>query len=147
MTYFKDLTPYTYSQADQSLNVGWLSASEEFAIGETPFEFKEKLRQFCLDENVIKIMRGFQECEFCGLSSTDWARMHPSYGENSKWMSIGNGEIRVGGRSAVFASPVLIYHYVAEHQYMPPQEFIDAVLFGSQPGTPEYLSLIEKYKK
>ena len=146
MTYFKDLTPYTYTQVDQSLNIGWLSVSEEYVIGETSLEFKEKLRQFCLDENVIKIMRGFQECEFCGLSSTDWARTHPSYGENSKWMSIGDGEIRVIGDGVIYAAPALIYHYIVEHQYQPPQEFIDAVLNGRQPDSSEHIALLNTYR-
>jgi len=146
MTYFKDLTPYNYTQADQSINIGWLSASENYIVGETSLEFKEKLRGFCLDDNVVKVMRGFQECELCGLSSTEWARMHPTYGENSKWMSIGNGEIRVIGNAIIYAAPTLIYHYVMEHHYLPPQEFIDAVVHGSQPGSSEHIALLEIYK-
>ena len=29
---------------------------------------------------------------------------------------------------AIYAAPNLIYHYVAEHHYAPPQEFVDALL-------------------
>ena len=41
----------------------------------------------------------------------------------------GNGEIRVTDRSGVtYVAPVLIRHYVSEHEYVPPRQFIDAVL-------------------
>jgi hypothetical protein len=44
-------------------------------------------------------------------------------------LELGNGEIRViGSAGKVYASPVMIYHYMSEHNYLPPQEFIDAVL-------------------
>jgi hypothetical protein len=34
----------------------------------------------------------------------------------------------VQGESARFAAPTMIIHYVEEHGYRPPGEFIDAVL-------------------
>lgn len=41
----------------------------------------------------------------------------------------GNGEIRVHTPSgAVYCAPALVSHYVAEHQYQPPDEFIGAVI-------------------
>ena len=72
MTYFKDLTPYSYSKGEKSqllvLNIGWLDKSEPFTMGETSQEFRDKLYQFCLDKNIVLIMRGFHNCEFCELS-------------------------------------------------------------------------------
>jgi hypothetical protein len=147
MTYFKDLTPYSYCGDEQSLNIGWLSGNEELVVGETSLEFREKLHNFCLDENLVNVMRGFQECEFCGLSWSEWGRNHPIYGEHTELMSIGDGEIRVIGKGVVYAAPALIYHYVVEHHYKPPQEFIDAVLTGPQPGSPEHNALLEEHRK
>jgi hypothetical protein len=147
MSYYKDLSLYSYHGNELSLNIGWLSGSEELVAGETPVEFQERLHRFCLDENLVKVMRGFQECEFCGLSSSEWGRNHPIYGENAGLMSIGDGEIRVIGRDVVYAAPALIYHYVVEHHYRPPQEFIDAVLTGPQPGSPEHNALLAEYRK
>ncbi|MBK9006365.1 MAG: hypothetical protein IPM31_05160 [Anaerolineae bacterium] len=147
MTYFKDLSPYSYYGNEESLNIGWLSAIEGFDIGDTTIEFREKLFRFCLDENIVKTMRGFHECELCGFSFDEWSRDHPAYGDNANWMSIGNGEIRIIGKGVIYAVPALIYHYVVEHHYMPPQEFIDAVLTGPQPGSLEYNTLLQKYKR
>jgi hypothetical protein len=147
MTYFKDLTPYSYYGNEQSLNVGWLSGSERLVVGETSLEFQEKLHRFCLDENIVRIMRGFHECELCELPWGEWASKHPNYGINAGWMSIGDGEIRVIGKGVVYAAPALIYHYVVEHHYKPPQEFIDAVLIGPQPGSSEHNALLEEFRK
>ena len=33
-----------------------------------------------------------------------------------------------GATGRVYAAPTLIWHYVTEHGYRPPDEFIDAVL-------------------
>jgi len=41
----------------------------------------------------------------------------------------------------VYAAPDLIYHYVVEHHYCPPDEFIQAVLEGPLPGSLEYEAL------
>jgi hypothetical protein len=150
MAYFKDLTPYGYfgnpeKQDIPVLNIGWLE-TDQFEKGETSQEFREKLFQFCLDQNLVLIARGFQECLFCDMSWNDWGRNHPDYGSNAHWMSIGDGEIRVIGKSAVYAAPALIYHYVVEHNYKPPQEFVDAVLTGPQPGSHEHQSYLDLYK-
>ena len=41
----------------------------------------------------------------------------------------GNGEIRIDANDGItYVAPVLILHYVSEHHYAPPQQFVDAVL-------------------
>ena len=41
-----------------------------------------------------------------------------------------NGEFHVvGATGVVYCAPQFIVHYIAEHQYQPPQEFIEAVLY------------------
>jgi hypothetical protein len=47
---------------------------------------------------------------------------------------LGNGEIRVpGANGLVYAAPTLICHYIDEHEYGPPEDFLhaDALLFPS----------------
>jgi hypothetical protein len=54
-------------------------------------------------------------------------------------LKLGSAEIRVFGRSGViYAAPNLIFHYVKDHAYRPPREFIDAVVTGPGPETTEY---------
>lgn len=154
MAYYEDLTPYVYFARQEpsglvSLNVGWLSSAEPFAKGETSLEFKEKLFQFCLDEYVVHIARGFHVCELCGdISSEQWHSEGQSrYGEKTHWLNIGDGEIRVIGKSVIYAAPTLIYHYVVEHQYKPPDEFMEAVLEGPSPESEEHKVLLKRFKR
>jgi hypothetical protein len=42
---------------------------------------------------------------------------------------LGSAEIRVPGKSGIqYACPNMIYHYLQDHNYRPPDEFITAVL-------------------
>jgi len=49
---------------------------------------------------------------------------------DGKEIYLGNGSIEVSAseEGVVYHAPTLIYHYIVDHQYLPPQEFIDAVL-------------------
>jgi len=38
-----------------------------------------------------------------------------------------NGEIRVRFGNVTFAAPVLIAHYIEEHGYLPPADFLTAI--------------------
>ena len=112
MTYYEDLTPYEYMgdpPGTQSLNVGWLSYYRPFAKGETSQEFKDKLLEYCKDTYVVNVARGFHTCEFCDVSDEHWAEQSESrYGDDTHWLNIGDGEIRVIGTSAVYAAPTLV---------------------------------------
>ncbi len=152
MTYYEDLSPYEYFEEyeplkQKSINVGWLSQTKPFLKGETSPEFKAKLFEFCLDDNVVRIARGFHTCEFCDVDDKEsFEQTKARYGKKAYWMSIGDGEIRVIGKSVVYAAPTLIYHYILEHNYKPPYEFIEAVLCGFAPGSKEHETLLNKYK-
>jgi hypothetical protein len=59
---------------------------------------------------------------------------------------MGNGEIRVRDADGIwYAAPRLVIHYVVEHNYCPPQAFIEAVLNPSEVGKdPERIHLSEE---
>lgn len=144
MAYFKDLTPYEYYKPEaNTLNVGWLGAGQRFSKGKTAQAFKDKLFAYCLDEYVIHIARGFHQCEFCTMSVEEWVK--PRYGDKAHWLNLGDGEIRVIGESVIYAAPTLIYHYVVEHRYKPPEEFIQAVLTGPDPVSEQHAELLKKF--
>jgi hypothetical protein len=152
VTYYKDLTQYEYFAEHEPLdpkplNVGWLSGANSFEVGETSQQFKERLFGFCQDKFVVQIARGFHVCELCEPKSAEqWYKEGESrYGNQAHWCGIGDGEIRIVGKAAVYAAPTLIYHYVVDHQYRPPDEFIDAVLSGPQPGTERHTNILSKY--
>lgn len=112
MTFFADLTPYTYTgeETERVVNVGWLSARNPFEQGDTSEEFRRALAALLVKP--ILVHRGKHYCEFCP------AGKQPG----------GSGQIRVPDGSMCYAAPVLIHHYVMEHGYRPPAQFVEAVL-------------------
>ena len=128
--HFEDLSPYTYPRPQSleqmtkqlldgevshegPLNIGWLGKGQEFKIGKTPWLFRRKLRKIA--ENPIHHgMDGVHTCDFC---------------ERREKAAAGHGEIRVDGEGSItYVAPTLVVHYVEKHKYLPPQQFIDAVL-------------------
>jgi hypothetical protein len=49
-------------------------------------------------------------------------------GYDPDMMLHGSAEFRVKGRSVAYAAPQLLVHYVAEHGYLPPDEFCVAAM-------------------
>src|ERR1700741_5638191 len=129
MAFYPDLTPYEYGRAEPQLNilnVGWLSNEHSFPRATPDSRLVDAVRR--LVAHPLNLVRGFHVCEFCPLpfrkpSAGGIPMPDPIPG------TTGNGEIRVLGADGVtFVAPVLILHYIAEHQYSPPQQFVDAVL-------------------
>ena len=111
-SYYEDLTPYTYGRrdGDKCLNIGWIGKEGNFETGEVPGEFTEKLEQIELSNKYkIEQYKGFHRCELCGVI----------LGSQVK-------KIEYDGKCYKF--PNTVSHYVREHQYKPPQEFIDAIM-------------------
>lgn len=128
--YYPDLSPYSYLKDDQyipeempcPLNVGWLDIKHPFEVGEPSEKLLDAL--FAKRAYPVNKMRGYHQCQFCKSKAfgLETAR-------KGKTLVLGSAEIRVKGKGGtVYAAPDLIYHYVAEHHYKPPQEFIDALL-------------------
>lgn len=127
--FYADLTPYEYGYElprSNVLNVGWLARGHTFPVGRVPEAFVDVLR--CLVKSPENLYRGYHSCEFCPeppiVIDAEGRRVIPPPGE-----TMGNGEIRVAGSNGlVYVAPVLVLHYVETHNYLPPKEFIDAVM-------------------
>lgn len=125
MTYFQDLSRYSYSNFraypswEDLWNVGWLDRSESFEKGVVEPELTTKLLLLC--KCPLNMYRGWHGCQFC-------AEYPVKVGDSDGEFCLGDGEIRVwakGGKT--YAAPNLIYHYVAVHKYQPPDEFLNAL--------------------
>ena len=122
------------------VNVGWLDFVHDFPQGSATKAFIDRLWILC--RRRIMTMQGFHVCEFCDMPH-DKA---PTAQRGEEILSLGFIEIRVFSRSnRVYAAPNLIYHYVVEHHYQPPEEFIQAVLECPLPGSSEYESFLQQY--
>lgn len=122
--YFPDLSPYAYERppaAGGPLNIGWLDAEHPFPRGTIPNGVLAKLEAQAIAEPMNQ-MRGFHYCELCD-------REEIAITAGSRQRLLGSAEIWVrGAHGVVYAAPDLIIHYIREHEYLPPREFLDAVL-------------------
>jgi len=141
MTYFKDLTDYTYCRhaLSDARNVGWLESGKPFHTGTPDAAFLAKLWEFC--KVSVAQSRGWHECSFC--KSEDAIIFAERNGEH---LRLGTAEIRVfsADERTTYAAPTLIYHYVEVHQYEPPIEFKRAVLESYSPNDRRYFEALAK---
>lgn len=139
MTYFADLSPYTYrsgsdvvslrpgpppfrviQSAAPRINVGWLGRFHRRRTGTVPEGTLGALLDV-ISSQMVNITRGIHGCHMCSASTRrlDW---------NGRTVLMGNGEIRIPAvDGSLFAAPTLIGHYVAAHRYLPPAAFVHAL--------------------
>lgn len=127
MAYFPDLSSYSYftrlSQPNL-LNVGWLEPGHDFAAGDVEDEVVQKLLQACRAKREAQT-RGLHRCGFCPRDLNGLITVNID-GEPFR---LGSAEIRIAGEnSVIYAAPNLIYHYITVHRYLPPAEFLAAIL-------------------
>ncbi|MEY9887179.1 hypothetical protein ABIA31_000808 [Catenulispora sp. MAP5-51] len=146
MTYFPDLTPYVYwpqhvtgpqphPDGVEVLNVGWLEAGHDFPTreGEPDPEFLRNLITLAAD-HFSQATRGMHACDLPHADRDEDKdedkdedfQVDAVYGDRE--LFLGHAEIRVvtpDGRWLV--APTLVVHYVRDHGYQPPEEFVDAV--------------------
>lgn len=123
--YYKDLTPYSYGfDTDFNVvNIGWLSNKYTFnQTGTLSPLFINNLEKITA-LGFYNHMRGSHTCEFC---QNKHEYNHLEY--NGKKIFLGNGEIWIPdvNTQRVFVSPSLLWHYIKEHNYIPPIEFIES---------------------
>ncbi|MCH0561409.1 hypothetical protein [Streptomyces sp. MUM 16J] len=139
MTYYPDMSPYSYDETCRDmLNVGWLASNHGYTKGLVDDRVVEALK--ILGIAYENQMRGIHHCEFCDAG-------RPFYlagpdGETK--VLLGSAEIRaVGGDGICYAAPNLILHYIVEHQYCPPEEFCQAAVRTAGLKASEELSVVE----
>lgn len=114
--------------------VGWLHPDHPFNTGAVPEAFTARLKEFAhlwyLTGKAIGAgaMGGVHTCEFCQKS-------------------LASGSIVVPAGSVLFRAPEMIYHYVEKHAYLPPKEFIDAVMACPMPGTLDFIKAAAPFKR
>lgn len=135
MSWYPDLsTNSMVAKGDHVRAVGWLSVGQPYAQGSVPLDFVLRLREFVNLANessealYFGAYGGFHTCEFCGQA------------QDTRNFGVPAGE-------HLFVAPAMIGHYVEEHKYAPPAEFIAAVADSPLPGTVEYTRLAEPFSR
>jgi hypothetical protein len=113
-----------YLPADLELvAVGWIE-EPDFPTGEVPDEVIEALVAAYPGKIVSDGTRGIHTCTLCHetLPKVDW---------DGKQIEVeGYGHYLVRQENTVYMAPALLLHYIIDHDYLPPQVFLDAVLNG-----------------
>ncbi|MCM1089239.1 MAG: hypothetical protein NC413_00180 [Muribaculum sp.] len=161
--YFEDLTTYAYhNEPEDSLNIGWLERGHSFHKGSVPEEFMNKLWKYL--RYPVRIFRGSHICDLCegapiathedivkaikkGIWPSPWLKQDTNIIEyKGQKRRVGYYELRVWGKNGkVYAAPSLIVHYILQHDYQPPQEFIDAVMDSEDVDSDEYYQKVLTY--
>jgi hypothetical protein len=130
MAYFEDISPYTYSLGESHiLNVAWLASGYPFNRGPVSEKFATRLQR--LAKNPCRMTRGYHYCDLC-IPPQDIIEIAPDYLHVWSMNRCGNGEIRIRAENSMtFSAPSLIWHYIMEHQYQPPSDFLDAVIYAT----------------
>jgi hypothetical protein len=146
--YYPDLTEYTYYQHIQglekeignrtALNVGWLETGNAYPTGTVSEEILDTI--FLLCSQPVNEARGIHVCDLCVDYEVNYVRTQKDGQEvvyeiparnkaerHGKTILLGTGEIHVPHGDSVYVAPVLIYHYMTVHHYLPPACFIEAV--------------------
>jgi hypothetical protein len=133
MTYFADLSTRTQIASGPGVRaIGWLSDKEPYPRGQVPESFLARLVSFCtLRSDAILALgwpaaAGHHTCEFC----------NEFYASENVGVPAGN---------LLYVAPKMVAHYVERHEYLPPSEFIDAVLIAPLPGTQEYADAVRPF--
>lgn len=130
--YYEDLSPYQYLKGskEKALNVGWLAAGHAFPLGNVDNDVLQRIRLLCKIR--VNGMRGFHVCDFCKVppdANAGWQWfLNTALKIDGVRVPLGSSEIRVHDKNgAVYAAPNLIHHYIANHGYLPPEEFLQAI--------------------
>ena len=122
----------TFPPGTPTVAVGWLHSAHAYTCGPAPAAFVARLAEFARHwhDSVSTIgWGGFLAdgpCRFC-----------------DERLPAGTFFVPAGGR--IFWCRTAIAHYVAAHEYLPPAEFVSAVLACPVPGTLEYVATAEPF--
>lgn len=106
-SYYEDLTKYTYGRTyDGYVNIGWLDKDVPFNKGAVDNKIVDKIKNITASES----FKGSHICNICN---------------DRKFRTNNNKKVTYKGVTYVF--PGLLEHYILDHNYLPPNEFIEAI--------------------
>jgi hypothetical protein len=123
--YFEDLTPYAYTQArlpsdaPSLVNFGWLDSDHDYPRGKVAPEVVERMLRLAAER--VNGMRGYHRCPFCE------EREQVSMLLEDEIVYLGSAEIHIKAGSTTYVAPNLLPHYMEAHEYMPPEQVLQAL--------------------
>jgi hypothetical protein len=114
--------------------IGWLESGHAFNSGATPLGLVEQLGALMDGAKSV-----FRQYHFRGLH--DCTLCIPGPGARLAQSHI---NLLIPAKRTVFACPTAIIHYLTVHSYLPPSEFVDAVLECPPYGSPRYFESLRE---
>lgn len=132
--YRKDLRLFRYPSYT-TISIGWLGMARDFPRGKVSVEFFNQISTWCSDPAKYGVYSKTDRTRGIKLTPTkrkldsiDWYK-DPSFNKLASYPSE-YGEIHVKHKGKYYASPLKLYQNIHEYGYLPPPEFIEAVLEG-----------------
>lgn len=126
--WYEDLSECDYFGEDYSKilkAVGWLENGRDFVTGTIPKDVYSKLCEFSKNPWTFAVFAGPHECDLCQFGG-----------------QFGISNIFIPHNGKIYVCPELITHYINNHFYLPPREFIEAVYLCPPIRSMEYLKKI-----
>ena len=128
--YFDASKPYDYKFNKNRIKaVGWIDhisgGKISFKKGKPPISFLNKLDELVKTHDDIIDYMGWHNCVLCNIDLY--------------------GQFFLPYKDKIYVAPVGIVHYMREHNYSPPEEFINVVLeYDGELGGDDFLKRIRK---
>ena len=130
--YYPDLhTECDLESGPDTRAVGWLSPNHPFTSAPPSPHFLRCLSRHLEAAWSPAVALGSQHCAFCGQRIRRTGRSQ----SEALWIPT---------LEAVYVAPAAVLHYVSEHGYAPPEEFVQAVLDCPPQGSRSYLTLLHQ---
>jgi len=125
MAHFPDLSPYAYGHCPHPgvVHVGWLDNMFPYERGAVDGRIVEKMK--VLAKTPVELYRGLHFCNLCPLPDPPSAIS--GIADALRNLPQCSGEIRISREGVTYAAPILIVHYIEDHGYLPPEQFLRAV--------------------
>jgi len=128
--YFKDGHVEETHYGVKMIKIAWLDKGKPYTKGKCPPEFLEKLKK----QDPAAYTKGWHDCPFCETRSKE-----TTSSTQFQWPIKGK---------TYYDVPFMIIHYIEEHGYLPPQEFIDFVMtLPDEVGSRSYYGMKEPREK
>jgi hypothetical protein len=114
--------------------VGWLSADQSYSTGKVSEDALRKMADHVYSAWQPVLAAGSHECELCleRQKALDSLRVRLEHRtlilrESPKGSYRQSRNVWIPSETVVYVAPGMIVHYIAEHGYCPPEEFVNAV--------------------
>lgn len=123
---YDDLTPYSHLIEpfffEHVLNIGWIYPKKKFGLGRVPSSNFDCLINIAFGDYSLKaIVEPARSLPWCPICEAEVEI------ERSGRL-LCDSEIWIPGDGRIYSSPITVIHYIEKHNYLPPKEFLNAVV-------------------